>query len=491
MALFSRSVILLVFFVTACAAPPLKPASETPNDNDKETSTRVVNTSPSVVTIGTPSMVPKQTPTETTVISRPLYQLNAILDLATHSLKVNEKISYSNTTGKILNELPFVIQANQDAGKFELVSLTWENGENIGSYSWQDHNLVVKLPEPLGQGKTVTVLIQYNLILSNKLKFPGWTERQTNLGDWYPYIPPFQAASGWIIHPPADVGENLAYGISDFQVTLSVEHASTNLMIASSAPTLPATEGYRYSVQSVRNFSLSISADYERIEAKSGNVDLSVFFFPEHRQAASAALDTVKRALSFFGDSFGTYKNTSLTAVESQVPDGMEYDGLFFLGQEYFSRFDGSTQSLLVALSAHETAHQWWYASVGNDPADEPWLDEALSTYSELLFYEQYYLNDVNWWWNYRITQFDPSGFVNSTIYDFKSFRPYVDAVYLRGVMFLDSIVALAGKEQFLVFLNGYAHLYQNRIVNSKDFFTLLVQYTHLDANVLQVSYFK
>jgi aminopeptidase N len=37
----------------------------------------------------------------------------------------------------------------------------------------------------------------------------------------------------------------------------------------------------------------------------------------------------------------------------------------------------------------HETAHQWWYAVVGNNQVDDAWLDEALAEYSTTLFYEK------------------------------------------------------------------------------------------------------
>ena len=31
----------------------------------------------------------------------------------------------------------------------------------------------------------------------------------------------------------------------------------------------------------------------------------------------------------------------------------------------------------------HELAHEWWYALIGDDQAQEPWLDEAFASYAE------------------------------------------------------------------------------------------------------------
>ncbi|MCG4735065.1 M1 family peptidase, partial [Casaltella massiliensis] len=34
---------------------------------------------------------------------------------------------------------------------------------------------------------------------------------------------------------------------------------------------------------------------------------------------------------------------------------------------------------------------QWWYSVVGNDEVNEPWLDEALTEYSTVLYFEKKY----------------------------------------------------------------------------------------------------
>lgn len=86
---------------------------------------------------------------------------------------------------------------------------------------------------------------------------------------------------------------------------------------------------------------------------------------------------------------------------------------------------------------------------MGNDQALEPWLDEALATYSELLFYEADYPEHVDWRWNFRVNRFQPAGWIDRTIYDFQAFRRYVDAVYLRGAQFLQTVREQVGDEVF------------------------------------------
>ena len=37
---------------------------------------------------------------------------------------------------------------------------------------------------------------------------------------------------------------------------------------------------------------------------------------------------------------------------------------------------------------AHEVAHQWWNVVVGNDSINNAWVDEALTNYYALIYYE-------------------------------------------------------------------------------------------------------
>src|SRR5262249_11749816 len=52
---------------------------------------------------------------------------------------------------------------------------------------------------------------------------------------------------------------------------------------------------------------------------------------------------------------------------------GIEYPGAILLF--------GSSQ----LVDTHETAHQWFYAMVGNSQSRDPWLDEAFASYAEQL----------------------------------------------------------------------------------------------------------
>ena len=50
--------------------------------------------------------------------------------------------------------------------------------------------------------------------------------------------------------------------------------------------------------------------------------------------------------------------------------------GLFFVDKE--KRYVQITEHI-----SHEVAHQWFYSVIGNDPYNEPWLDESFAEFFE------------------------------------------------------------------------------------------------------------
>jgi aminopeptidase N len=177
--------------------------------------------------------------------------------------------------------------------------------------------------------------------------------------------------------------------------------------------------------------------------------------------------------------------------VEADFLDGMEYDGLYFLSNGFYNLYQGTPGEYLVAIAAHETAHQWFYALVGNDQALEPWLDEALCTYSERLYYEHYFPEALDWWWTYRVRYYHPSGWVDGSIYTPQGYRAYRDAVYLHGAEFLEELRSLVGEPAFFAWLQHYVTQYAYQIASANDLFSVLYQQTSTDIIPLLSEYFQ
>jgi len=88
--------------------------------------------------------------------------------------------------------------------------------------------------------------------------------------------------------------------------------------------------------------------------------------------AAAELIPQFERAVRQLAARFGPYPFPSLSVARLPANGG---------GIEYPSSILLLDVSQLVVV--HETAHQWFYAMVGDSQALHPWLDEAFATYAE------------------------------------------------------------------------------------------------------------
>lgn len=426
-------------------------------------------------------------------LPRSQYSLSVDFDYLWHRLHVFQALTYVNRTGENLTELVLLVEPNREPGVFELREITWADGRPVDDYDLDGALLVIPLDAPLRPWNSVGLSMAFRLDLPERAATLGHTPRQTNLGDWYPFVPLHEPGRGWLAHPPGQpgVGEFRTYELGDFQVEIRLVDPPDGLTLAASAPGVVDGDWHRYTTEAARNFSWSASTEYETAVDERGFVSVYGYFFPEHRAAGEAAVQASARALELYAELFGSLTHESLAVVEAGFPDGMEYDGLYFLSQGYYETYFGGAQNFLTTLAVHETAHQWWYGLVANDQAYEPWLDEAFATFSEWLYFQRFHPDLEDWWWEFRVGLYQPEGWVDSTIYDHAAFRPYVNAVYLRGVQFLRDARRQLGEEAFFKALRAYLIRNSFGQVTGDSFFGLLAEETGDDLKPLRAEYFQ
>jgi hypothetical protein len=503
--LFLALAILLTFSSPSCS--PANPAGNPRLDGGPQATQAPLPTQPVSSPIPTSPIPSTHTleatgqpavqPPEPSPLELPKYTLSAALDYSRHHLAVEESIRYTNRSAEAIPDLLLVVQPVYYPGVFELGRLNWENGQPVEGFAWDGAQLHLPLAQPLAPGESLGLDLSYELNLPAPVPSPttrpepfGYTPRQTNLVDWYPFIPPYIPGQGWLVHSTGFFGEHQVYEVADFEVSIRLLDERDDLTIAASAPAELEGDMHRYRLDSARNFAWSVSHIYQVLTETAGDVTITGYAFPYHAAAGELALKTAAQALALFSEKFAPYPYASLSVVEADFLDGMEYAGIFFLSNGFYNVSQGKPDEYLTAIAAHETAHQWWYGLVGNDQALEPWLDEALSTYSERIFYEGLFPQALDWWWAYRVNYYEPLGPVDGSIYNPGGFRPYRDAVYLNGALFLEELRTLAGDEAFFAFLKDYASQYAQKIATREDFFSLLKNHTQADIGPLLQKYF-
>jgi aminopeptidase N len=425
------------------------------------------------------------------------------MNYTSKAANVTETIAYPNWTGETLPNLVLAVEPNLWGGGFSLKSLQVD-GQEVGNYTLENLNqkLDVPLPTPLEPGRTTVIAMSYGLLLPEMQAYSnpnevrpqiyGYSEKQVNLVDWYPFIVPYQPGQGWILHNPWFYGEHLVYDLADFDVSITFTDGAAPKVAASGEEIESTTaSNHRFKLEAGRTFALSMS-DYFKVATQTvGDIKVYSYYFGIYNAPGEAMLQTTVEALQTFSEKFGPYRHKTMTAVQGDFNDGMEYSGLYFISRDYFNLYKDDPVNYLVLIAAHETAHQWWFDSVGNDQALEPWLDEALATYSERIYYETIHPDSVKAWWGYRYFEFQKAGYVDTTIYHGEGQRPYWDKVYLTGARFLEDLRKKIGDDIFFAFLKDYYTQYAGKRATGADFFRVLHQYTNADLSELMQQYFQ
>ena len=458
----------------------------------------LVNLSTQAVSPG-PSTPQVLTPSPNPVGEKSQYLLDVTFDYLAHHLSVIEVVELTNPGPEAYTDLAFQVEPNDHPGDITFKSISLADGKGVSGYTLDKNRLNIPLPVPLAPGQSSTVNLVYDLYLpaipppsdSVRPTIFGYTANQTNLVDWFPYLPVYQPGQGWLIHSPWFYGEHQVYPTADFEVNLTLANPPGGLVIAAAAPVRVDPAGIQhFQLRDARTFAWSASPFYKVSSQKAGVVEVTSYTFPIDQRAGQVALQNTVDAVTLYSNLFGPYQHTHLTVVEGDFLDGMEYDGLFFLSKGFYNLYEGTPKGYLTVIAVHETAHQWFFAQVGNDQALEPWLDEAFATYSEKLFYEHTYPDLVKWWWDFRVNYYSPTSWINQSIYDFKGFEPYRNAVYLHGAQFIDALRGQIGDEAFFAFIKDYVSKYQYRIATRQDFFHLLTSHTQQNLSGLIGTYF-
>lgn len=423
---------------------------------------------------------------------RTQHEINAEISYEMHTASVEQRTRLINHFNEPLPQIVFHVEPNRLPDVFTLDDLTAD--QPLTDYELTGRRLTLNLEQPLEPGCPLAVEMAFTLRIPSAQGgiagfggYLGYSDRQLNLGHWLPVLAVWQGGD-WITRDVFAVGEQFVNEPADWDVTLNVTDAPESLTVAAPGEVdQPNDNTWHIVHDDARDFAVSMSPMF-RVQRRSldPRVTVEVYHFdnavvdtPQGQvNGAVHALDAAVASLSMYSDLFGAYPDSRLVIVQGDFPDGMEFTGLVFVGDAWFRTFPGTPQSYLYIITVHEVAHQWWYARVGSDQALTPWLDEALATYSEYIFYEEMYPDLKDWWWAFRVETFVPAGYtgrpVDSSIYNFASARDYINAVYLRGAAMLHRLREDMGTQAFFDWLRRYADTGAGGVASPDRFWALL-----------------
>ena len=373
------------------------------------------------------------------------YKINCTLDTATHVVKGNVEIIYTNNSPDHLKFLWLQLDQNiyrndskasatttQSGGRWANTDftdgavITNINIESSGKKTTPQHKIAdtrmqVWLPEPLkaNGGKTKISMDfsfrvpQYGSDRMGRLKTKnGWVYE---IAQWYPRMCVYDDIQGWNVLPYLGQGEfYLEYGDIDFSVT-----APGNLMVVGSGElmnpheSLTSEEAKKYTAAKNSESTVTIRSEQDvnaGIIGKPGNITWK-FKIQNTRDVAWAAskafiLDGAKINLS------SGKKTLALSAypVESIMKNGWQRStemvkaSIEFYSKNYFEypypaatnvagivggmEYPGivfcsyrSSGGSLWGVTDHEFGHTWFPMIVGSNERKYAWMDEGFNTF--------------------------------------------------------------------------------------------------------------
>jgi hypothetical protein len=303
------------------------------------------------------------------------------------------------------------------------------------------------------------------------------------LGTFYPVLAVHEDDE-WQRKIEPSVGDIIFNEVADYEVR--VEAAPSVMVFTSTAEKEMKSEGEAfktYTGASLRDFAIVAGRGLRVEEAVVGNTTLRSVFLSHHERAGKRVLTAGTNAFRIFNSRFGSSPFKTITIAEAPLVAGLgstEFSGVTVIASAFYVDFDSaamrnlpeiireqrpSVEQSLEWTVAHLVAHQWWGAAVGNNPAREPVLDEALSCWSALLYYREVYgdelaatvLDDqlLGVYRVYRTFGGDDMD-ANRSARDYRNSFQYAAIVSTKGAMMFVELQRLLGEEKFFAALQSY-----------------------------------
>jgi hypothetical protein len=415
------------------------------------------------------------------------YSIDVSFDDKEKLLKCAQNITYINKTDKNLERIYFHIYPNaflkKEYAPFEKNEFkkAYPNGFskgyiNINKVLGKKYNLdykimgkkedilEVNLEDNLKPGQKTNIYLEYDVKLPNSVGRFGYGDYTINITNWYPIACVYDNR-GWNTKTYEKIGDPFYSDISNFNVNINIPSRyklATTGTIKSERIKKDSTL-YKIKGNNVRDFAFILSDKFNVLSTKLNDTKIYSYFLD--KKLGKESLQIAKDSLVVFNNLFGKYPYKTYSVVASDFfIGGMEYPNLVMIDRNLYNQ---NSKFSLEYVVAHETAHQWWYSLVGNDEISEPWLDEALTEYSTILYFEKKYGKEVK---DRLIKNLKTNTFRKSTESIFKSTTEFKNSfeyslcVYSKGALLLDNIRNKVGDDVFFETLRKYykQNMYKN-----------------------------
>ena len=396
-----------------------------------------------------------------------------------------ESVHYTHrTAGATLETLVFRLYPNLDSfgGEMTIGRVAVDGQPVMPQLDATRSVLTLPLPRPLAYGESAEVTLSFRTrVVAGRERLYAqfsYLDDVLSLPNSYPLLSVYEAGAGWweeVAHPQGDA---VFSETSFYDVRLTAPQA---WQIAASGTVIAeqdnddGTHTWHIVAPLMREFAWFASPHYVTLRGEQDGVAIVCHYDPAPPQAqanAEMALQVTTEAVHTYNRAYGRYPFAELDVV--QTPNraaGIEYPGVFVVSSPVWN--DGN--DFFAFVLAHETAHQWWYSLVGDDPVRTPWMDEALAQFSVALYiraqegdaayraaldsFQQEYAQYV---------EASPDQVIGLPVSDYPE-SAYFFIVYQKGPLFYAALADEYGLDALLGALRDYFAAYRYRIAYPDD----------------------
>ncbi|MBA2277246.1 MAG: M1 family metallopeptidase [Chloroflexia bacterium] len=401
-------------------------------------------------------------------------------------------LTYLNTTDQELAGVPFRLYANGPGG--EAGGMTIDDAHVAGTAAApvvNDDGTVATVPfaTPLATGATTTIELAFTAkVPVNSRDHYGIYNIDPQSGTWalaywYPSIAGYDPDDGFLLDPPSRNGDPIFSDTALYDVTLTAPAgwrlATTGVAVEEIVDGSRQTQ--RIISGPVRDFAIVADSNFASVSEEVDGTTITSWFEPGDERAGEAVLTYAAQALALFNDLFGPYPYTELdlTAVELFNAAGVEFPQLIYIGAGYYTPDSNlDVPNGLDFTVAHEVAHQWWYALVGNNQYQHAFIDEGLTQYvSSAVYFGRVYDNRAA---GQTVVRYlhgpfeiamrgDNDQVVDTPTDAFEDGGDYVFIAYSKGPIGFAAIHEEIGDDAFFAALSAYYRAFRFEVAQPED----------------------
>ena len=420
------------------------------------------------------------------------YYLQVSMDPEQRSFQGQLNLDYTNSENTSLDRLFFRLLPNGHRsygnGSLQVNEIKIAGIVQPVHLSQEDTVLEINLGEELEPGEDIQIalLFQGQIPLdfggganSSGYGIYNYTDEVMALASWYPILAVYDDR-GWHLDPVSYIGDSVYSDMASYEVEvkLPVNQVLVSTGVIQDITSEGAWQRYRIESGPVRDFFLISSPHFKSLTSEIDGARVSSYFLPEYEAGGQRALEIARQAIEIFSRQFSPYPYPEMDLVGAplQNASGVEYPGIILIGDFLYPDYDQVDFEVTIA---HEVAHQWWYNLVGNDVFADPWLDEALASYSSGLYLEatagRAGMSGLMSYYQQRYQRILDNGsdhpISESLAYFENDASPgaYGGIVYAKGALFLDAVRQEIGDQAFFAALQNYFRRFQYSIAKSES----------------------